>query len=80
MAAFSKYLEIDFSKNSEIDGISMQKENIQLQDVFEYVMKNCNTDYIYWSVLVKNYFGKNIEIKITDIAKDKEYRERGVAK
>ena len=35
-----------------------------------------NTDNIYWSVLVKNYNGKNIEIKITDIEKEKEYKEK----
>ena len=67
MAAFSWY--------SECDG-----NEVALRDVFDNAIKNVNTDYVYWSVLVKNYFGKNIEIKITNVEKDKKYRERGVVK
>lgn len=67
MAAFSWY--------GECDG-----NDVVLNDIFDNAIKNVNTDYVYWGVLVKDYFGKNIEIKITDIEKDKKYRERGVVK
>jgi hypothetical protein len=63
MAAFSWYRECDGNE-------------VALIDVFDNAIKNVNTDYIYWGVLVKNYFGKNIEIKITDIEKDKEYHKK----
>lgn len=63
MAAFSQYFEYDGNE-------------VALRDIFDYAIKNVDTDNIYWSVLIKDYFGKNIEIKITDIEKDKKYRQR----
>lgn len=63
MAAFLQHKEYDGNK-------------VALRDIFDYAIKNVDTNYIYWSILVKNYFGKNIEIKITDIEKDKEYHQR----
>lgn len=63
MAAFSRYFEYDGNK-------------VALRDIFDNAIKNVDTDYIYWGVLIKDYFGKNIEIKITDIEKDKTYHQR----
>jgi hypothetical protein len=51
-----------------------------LRDIFDDALNNYDTDYTYWSVLVKNFRGKNIEITITDIKKDKIYKEKGVVK
>ena len=67
MAAFSQYYECNGNE-------------VALRDIFDHAIKNVDTDYVYWSVLIKDYFGKNIEIKITDIEKDKKLRERGVVK
>lgn len=67
MAAFQQYFECNGNE-------------ISLRDIFDNAIKNVDTDDIYWGVLIKDYFGKNIEIKITDIEKDKEFRERGVVK
>lgn len=63
MAEFSRYIEYD-------------GDEVALRDMFDNVIKNIDTNYIYWGVLIKDYFGKNIEIKITDIEKDKEYRQK----
>lgn len=65
MASFSHY--------DEYDGETMNW--LVLSDIFNDALDNYNTDYIYWSVLVKNFCGKNIEIKITDIEKDKQYHQ-----
>lgn len=70
MASFSYYGEYD---GKTINWLS-------LCDIFDKALDNYDTDYAYWSVLIKNFFGKNIEIKITDIEKDKMYREKGVVK
>lgn len=71
MAKFSEY----YAYESCVNGL-------QLRDVFEEVFDVCNDKNAspYWSVLIKDYFGKNIEIKITDIEKDKMFREKGVVK
>ena len=59
MAAFERYVEYDGNE-------------VALRDIFDNVIKNVDTDYIYWSVLIKDYFGKNIEIKIENIKDDAE--------
>ena len=66
MAAFSEYYEAD--------GESMN--GLLLRDYFNEIMDELGGDNIYWTLVIKNYFGKNIEIKITNIEKDKQYRER----
>lgn len=63
MAAFERYIEYNGNE-------------VALRDIFDNVIKNVDTDYIYWSVLIKDYFGKNIEIKITDIEGDREYHQK----
>ena len=63
MAAFSRYVEYDGNE-------------VSLRDILDNVIKNVDTDYIYWGVLIKNYFGKDIAITINDIEKDKKYKER----
>lgn len=70
MAAFSEYYECEC-----VNGL-------QLWDELEEVFDVCNDKEAspYWSILIKDYFGKRIEIKITDIEKDKEFRERGLVK
>lgn len=65
MAAFSEYYEVD--------GESMN--GLQLADCFNEIMDELGGDNIYWTLVIKNYYGKNIEIKITDIEKDKMYGE-----
>jgi ribosomal protein L12E/L44/L45/RPP1/RPP2 len=65
MSAFSRYYEL----NGEDDSVS-------LDDIYEFVEQNINADEIYTSLLIKNYEGKNIEVKITDIAKDKWYNKK----
>jgi hypothetical protein len=60
--------------------IEYNGNEVALRDVFNNVIKHIDTNYTYWNVLIKDYFGKNIEIKITDIEKDKMYREKGVVK
>ena len=71
MAKFSEYYEYEYCANG-----------LQLRDIFEDVFDVCNDKEAspYWSILVKNYFGKNIEIKITDVEKDEEFRKRGLTK
>ena len=63
-----------FSERFEYDGESMNW--LSLCDIFDEALNHIDTDYIYWSRLITNYKGKNIEIKITDIEKDKKYKER----
>lgn len=48
----------------------------RVAELFYKALGNIDTDNIYWNMLIKNYNGKNIEIKITDIEKEKEYKER----
>lgn len=71
MAKFSEYYEYEYCANG-----------LQLRDMLEEVFDVCNDKETspYWSILVKDYFGKKIEIKITDIEKDNIYREKGVIK
>ncbi len=70
MAKFSEYYEYECANG------------LQLWDVLEEVFDICNDKDAspYWSILVKDYWGKNIEIKITDVEKDKEFRTRGLVK
>lgn len=63
MAAFSRYVECNGNE-------------VALRDVFDNVIRHIDTDDIYWEILIKNYFGKNIEIKITDIEKDKWWQNK----
>ena len=65
MSAFSRYYEL----NGEDDCVS-------LDDAFEFIEKSLDVEEIYMSLLIKNYEGKNIEIKITDIEKEKRYNKR----
>lgn len=71
MAKFSEYYEYESCANG-----------LQLRDMFEEVFDICNDKNAspYWSVLIKDYFGKKIEIKITDVEKDKEFKEKGMVK
>lgn len=72
MAKFSRYEEYD---GESINGLT-------LRHILNKVFDICNKDNIgvYWSVFINDYWGKNIEIKITDIKKEKECRERGLVK
>lgn len=63
-----------FSEYYEVDGEPMN--GLLLADYFNEIMDDLGEDNIYWTLVIKNYYGKNIEIKITDIEKDKQYRER----
>lgn len=65
MSAFSRYYEL----NGEDDCVS-------LDDAFEFIEDGLDAEEIYMDLLIKNYNGKNIEIKITDIEKDKRYKEK----
>ena len=67
-----------FSQHQEFDGNSMSA--YQLIHLFDEALDARGNGYPYWSALIKDYRGKDVEIKITDIEKDKEYRERGVVK
>jgi len=62
-----------FSRSYELNG---EDDCVSLDDVYEFVEQNINADEIYTSLLIKNYEGKNIEIKITDIEKEKRYKTR----
>lgn len=65
MSAFSRHYEL----NGEDDCVS-------LDDAFEFIEEGLEADEIYMGLLIKNYNGKNIEIKITDIEKEKRYNQR----
>jgi hypothetical protein len=43
---------------------------------FEFIEEGLEAEEIYMSLLIKNYNGKNIEIKITDIEKEGRYKKR----
>jgi hypothetical protein len=62
-----------FSRSYELNG---EDDSVSLDDIYEFVEQNINADEIYTSLLIKNYEGKNIEVKITDIAKDKWYNKK----
>ena len=66
MAKFSEYYEIDGESTN----------GLLLADYFNEIMDELGGDNIYWTLFIRNYYGKNIEIKITDIEKDKEYRQK----
>lgn len=62
-----------FSRDYELNG---EDDSVSLDDIYEFIEQNINADEIYTSLLIKNYEGKNIEVKITDIAKDKWYNKK----
>jgi hypothetical protein len=62
-----------FSRSYELNG---EDDSVSLDDIYEFVEQNINADEIYTSLLIKNYEGKNIEVKITDIEKDKWYNKK----
>lgn len=64
-----------FSYDYECNGKSMNWYEVA-ELFYKALNDGLDTDDIYWGVLIKNYNGKNIEIKITDIEKEKEYKEK----
>lgn len=64
-----------FSYDYECNGKSMNW--YEVAELFHKALNDgLDADDIYWGVFIKNYNGKNIEIKITNIEKEKEYKEK----
>jgi hypothetical protein len=62
-----------FSRDYELNG---EDDSVSLDDAFEFIEEGLEAEEIYMSLLIKNYNGKNIEIKITDIEKEERYKKR----
>ena len=62
-----------FSRDYELNG---EDDSVSLDDAFEFIEEGLEAEEIYMGLLIKNYNGKNIEIKITDIEKEKRYNQR----
>ncbi len=62
-----------FSRDYELNG---ENDSVSLGDAFKFIEEGLEAEEIYMGLLIKNYNGKNIEIKITDIEKEKRYNQR----
>ena len=62
-----------FSRDYELNG---EDDSVSLDDAFKFIEEGLEADEIYMGLLIKNYNGKNIEIKITDIEKEERYNQR----
>jgi hypothetical protein len=62
-----------FSRDYELNG---EDDSVSLDDAFEFIEEGLESEEIYMGLLIKNYNGKNIEIKITDIEKEERYKKR----
>jgi hypothetical protein len=62
-----------FSRDYELNG---EDDSVSLDDAFEFIEEGLEAEEIYMGLLIKNYNGKNIEIKITDIEKEERYKKR----
>lgn len=62
-----------FLRDYELNG---EDDSVSLDDAFEFIKEGLEAEEIYMSLLIKNYNGKNIEIKITNIEKEKRYNKR----
>ena len=62
-----------FLRDYELNG---EDDSVSLDDAFEFIEEGLEAEEIYMGLLIKNYNGKNIEIKITDIEKEERYNKR----